>query len=181
MVGRKSSMLRTTLLAAAIVGTGGFLLAQGNAPVTGVQECAPPIVPATPATQSPDPNAPPAPLPTPAPAAEPLRLYMPDGQLISHGLTVYVTTNLSVGQNPRLRLFRSHAITQAEEDEDLPLTPVLVVPGQQWTETVRGNQVASAGTILMFDTSAMGLGGKAMVRVRPLLFWEGGGCVLGPR
>ena len=181
MVRGKGSMLRTTLLAALIVGAGGFLLAQGNAPVTGVPECAPPVAPAALAAQSPDPNAPPAQPPAPAPAADSLRLYMPDGQLISHGLTVYVTTNLSLSQKPRLRLYRSHAITEASEDEDLPLTPVLVVPGQQWSETFLGRQVTPTGTILMFDTSSMGLGGKAMVRVRPLLFWEGGGCVLGPR
>jgi hypothetical protein len=106
---------------------------------------------------------------------------MPDGQLISHGLTVYVTTALTANQKPRLRLLRSHAITEAAEDEDMPLTPVLVVPGQQWTETYLGRQVTPTGTILMFDTNSMGLAGKAMVRVRPLLYWEGGGCVLGPR
>jgi uncharacterized membrane protein len=182
MARRKGSMFRSTLLAVLIVGAGGFLLvAQDNAPVTGVQECTPPVVPTAPAAPPPDPVAPVAPPPTTAPAADPLRLYMPDGQLISHGLTVYVTANLTASQKPLLRLFRSHAITQAGDDEDMPLTPVLVVPGQQWTETFLGRQLTPTGTILMFDTSAISLGGKAMVRVRPLLYWQGGGCVLGPR
>jgi hypothetical protein len=177
MARRKGSMFRSALLAVLIVGAGGLLLiAQDDAPVTGVQACAPPVVPTAPAA---DPAATVAPPPTRA--ADPLRLYMPDGQLISHGLTVYVTANLTASQKPLLRLFRSHAITEAGEDEDMPLTPVLIVPGQQWTETFLGRQVTPTGTILMFDTSSMGLGGKAMVRVRPLLYWEGGGCVLGPR
>jgi len=105
---------------------------------------------------------------------------MPDGQLISHGLAVYVTTNLTASQKPLLRLLRSHAITEATADEDKPLTPVLVVPGQQWTETYLGRQVTPTGTILMFNTAPMSLAGKAMVRVRPMLSWDGGGCVLGP-
>ena len=105
---------------------------------------------------------------------------MPDGQLISHGLAVYVTTNLTASQKPLLRLLRSHAITETTEDEDKPLEPVLVVPGQQWTETYLGRQVTPTGTILMFNTAPMSLAGKAMVRVRPMLYWNGGGCVLGP-
>jgi hypothetical protein len=176
MARRKGSMFRSALLAVLIVGAGGLLLAQDSAPVTGVQACAPPVVPTASAA---DPAATVAPPPTRA--ADPLRLYMPDGQLISHGLTVYVTATLTASQKPLLRLFRNHAITEAGEDEDMPLTPVLIVPGQQWTETFLGRQVTPTGTILMFDTSSMGLGGKAMVRVRPLLYWEGGGCVLGPR
>jgi len=113
-------------------------------------------------------------------AAEPLRLYMPDGQLISHGLTVYVTTNLTAGQKPRLRLFRNHAITEAKEDEDELLDPELVAPNQQWNETLAGRDVTTRGSILVFNTSRMSFSGKAMVRVRPLLLWDGGACVLGP-
>ena len=157
MMRRRVSMFRSALLALLIVGASGLpLMAQDTVPVSGLPECA-------------------------VPGAESLRLYMPDGQLISHGLTVYVTTDLTPGQKPLLRLLRSHAITQASEDEDKPLEPVLVVPNQQWTETYLGRQVTPTGTILIFDTSAMSLAGRAMVRVRPLLYWDGGGCVLGPR
>jgi len=78
-------------------------------------------------------------------------------------------------------MVRSHAVTQAAADEDALLTPVLVVPNQQWTETYLGRQVTPTGTIVIFDTSGMSLFPKAMVRVRPLLVWDGGGCVLGPR
>lgn len=182
MAQRKSSVFGSIVLALLIVGAGGLLLiAQDNAPVTAVQQCAPPVAPTPPEPPARDPAAAPAPSPTPTPAADPLRLYMPDGQLISHGLTVYVTTNLTASQKPLLRLLRSHAITEAKADEDLPLVPVLVVPGQQWTETYLGRQVTPTGTTLIFDTSSMGFAGKAMVRVRPLLYWDGGGCVLGPR
>jgi len=179
MARRKGSIVQPTLVVLLMVSAGTLqLIAQNNPPVPTAQECTAPA--ATPAeNSSTNPTAPSTTLPTPA--ADTLRLYMPDGQLISHGLTVYVTTALTANQKPRLRLLRSHAITEAAEDEDMPLTPVLVVPGQQWTETYLGRQVTPTGTILMFDTSSMGLAGKAMVRVRPLLYWEGGGCVLGPR
>jgi hypothetical protein len=179
MARRKGSIVQSILVALLIAWAGARpLSAQQNTPVPSVQECAAPVATSPEATTL-NPVTPPAPPPTTA--AEALRLYMPDGQLISHGLAVYVTTTLTASQKPRLRLFRSHAITEAAEDEDLPLTPMLVVPGQQWTETYLGRQVTSTGTILMFDTGSMSLAGKAMVRVRPLLYWDGGGCVLGPR
>jgi uncharacterized membrane protein len=189
------------ILVLLVAGAGELpIQAQDRASVTRVPECmvpaasvssaAPPeaAVAAPSGVPPADPASPPAPQPAPTPSpttteppAEPLRLYMPDGQLISHGLTVYVTTNLTATQKPLLRLFRSHAITEAGEDEDQSLTPVLVVPNQQWTETHLGRQVTSTGTILIFDTGSMTLAGRAMVRVRPLLYWNGGGCVLGPR
>src|SRR6187401_2667922 len=77
----------------------------------------------------------------------------------------YLTTNLTASQKPRLRMVRSHAVTQAAADEDALLTPVLVVPNQQWTETYLGRQVTRTGTIVIFDTSGMSLFPKAMVRV----------------
>src|SRR5687768_4626878 len=51
-----------------------------------------------------------------APPATPpaVRLHMPDGQLKSHYLTVYVTGTIVEAQNPRLRLIRSHSITEAD-------------------------------------------------------------------
>ena len=62
------SMFRSALMALLIVGASGrSLMAQDTAPVGGLPECT-------------------------VPGAESLRLYMPDGQLISHGLTLYMTT-----------------------------------------------------------------------------------------
>src|SRR4029077_3511824 len=82
----------------------------------------------------------------------------------------------------KLKLFRSHAISEAAAEEDHPLLPALVASGQQGTETFQGREIHPTGTILIFNTSDMSFGGRAMVRVRPLLTWKDGGverCALG--
>jgi hypothetical protein len=109
---------------------------------------------------------------------------MPDGQLKSHKLNVYVTANILASQNPRLTLLRSHSVTAASEGEEQPLMPTFVASGQQWTETVDGRQVVQSGSILLFDGGQMPLGFRAMVRVRPILTWTDGPTerrVIGPR
>ena len=138
--------------------------------------------PAAAATPAPQPASPLPPVVTGTDATA-LRLYMPDGQLMSHRLSVYVTGSLQESHKPVLRLFRSHAITAREEDEEKPLVPTFIAAGQQWTETVDGQDIRQTGTILLFDGSQVPLGFKAMVRVRPALTWIEGASerrLLGP-
>ncbi|MDH4065357.1 MAG: hypothetical protein OEW19_13240, partial [Acidobacteriota bacterium] len=78
-------------------------------------------------------------------------IYMPDGQLKSHSIRVYVTKDIQLGQNPRLRLLRSHAVTRKAVDEAALLEPGLVAPGQEWVESVDDQQVRRSGTLLLFD------------------------------
>ncbi len=113
---------------------------------------------------------------SPAPAGrEPaVRVYMPDGQLKSHSLRVYVTRDISLGQNPRLQLLRSHAVTKQAVDETRLEEPGLVAPGQEWIETIDGQQVRRSGTLLLFDLSHLDFGYKAMVRVMPVVSWMEG-------
>src|SRR5687767_6354920 len=127
---------------------------------------APPPVRALPPTSQPAPVA--------APDGMALRLYMPDGQLISHRLSVYVTGNLEATHKPVLTLFRSHAVTARQAAEEVPLVPTFIASGQQWTETVDGQDVRQTGTILLFDGTEIPLGFRAMVRVRPALTWTEG-------
>jgi hypothetical protein len=68
------------------------------------------------AAPSPDASA-----PTPT-----VQLYMPDGQLKSHSLRVYVTHELREKHNPQLRLLRSHAVTEGTSGEDALRTPSIV-------------------------------------------------------
>lgn len=175
-----------TVASLAVAATGLALLAADPAPpvppctatlVTSPSPTKPNAPPADPAVMAPAPES-----ATPATTSPIARLYMPDGQLISHGLTVYVNADLHTSRDLKLRLFRNHAITEATADEDRTLSPALVASGQQWTETFQGRQIYPTGTILIFNTSSMSFGGRAMVRVRPLLTWKEGStehCALG--
>ena len=105
------------------------------------------------------------------PAPQAIRLYMPDGQLKSHLLRVYLTGNVLASQNPRLQLLRSHAVLRAEEHEEQPLEPSLVAPGQEWTETVDGKEFQRTGTVLLFNARDVPFGMRATIRVMPALVW----------
>ncbi len=117
----------------------------------------------------------------PRPAAEDAsksisRLYMPDGQLKSHMIRVYVSRNIQPDQTPRLRLLRSHAVTKKAVDEAKLVEPGLVAPGQEWIESVEGAQVRRTGTLLLFDLGKISFGLRAMIRVLPVVSWTEGGA-----
>src|SRR2546430_12321591 len=70
-------------------------------------------------------------------------------------------------QSPRLRLLGSHAVTKKDVDEAALWEPGVVAPGQEWIESVNGQDVRRTGTLLLFDISNINFGGTAMLRVRP--------------
>jgi len=151
----------------------------------------PAVTPVTqPATTNPAPAAPTPTAGQPAVVAEPssrpgaatagaseptFRLYMPDGQLKSHSIRVYVTRDILPNQSPRLRLLRSHAVTKKAVDEATLEEPGVVAPGQEWIESVEGQQVRRSGTLLLFDISKIDFGLRAMLRVMPVVSWTEGG------
>jgi hypothetical protein len=100
---------------------------------------------------------------------------MPDGQLKSHSIRVYVTRDILPDQTPRLRLLRSHAVTRKAVDETTVEEPGVVAPGQEWIESVEGQQIRRSGTLLLFDISNRDFGYRAMLRVMPVLSWTEGG------
>ncbi|WP_417911930.1 hypothetical protein [Candidatus Electronema sp. TJ] len=106
------------------------------------------------------------------------RVYMPDGQLKSHPIRVYVTTNISSDQKPQLRLLRNHLKqdTSAEHAEaaDEEAALVAIAPHQEWTELVSGQQTRQQGTLMLFDVSKMSFGCKSMTRVTPVVSWNNG-------
>ena len=121
---------------------------------------------------------PPAPEATIAPAASGCQagdLYMPDGQIASHSIRVYLPRNIQLSQDPTLQLMRSHAVTNVEVKNSQPQKPKVVAPGQTWKESKGGQEVVCSGTLLMFDLSDMDFQFKAMVRVLPVLTWKEGG------
>jgi hypothetical protein len=104
-----------------------------------------------------------------------VRLYMPDGQLKSHLLRVFLTGNVEPDQHPRLQLLRSHAVLGAPEREEQLLEPSLVAPGQEWTEVVDGREFQRSGTVLLFNARDVPFGMRATIRVMPVLVWTSGG------
>ena len=155
-----------------------------------IQQTPPPPTTSAPPSNPPAP-APAAATPAPAPASTPtqpavsaqtsapvggeaLRIYMPDGQLKSHSVRVYVSRDILPTENPRLQLLRSHAVTRQAVDEAALHEPGLVAPHQEWVESVDGQQVRRSGTLLLFDLSKMDVDYKAMVRVTPVVSWTHG-------
>ena len=105
----------------------------------------------------------------------PIRLYMPDSQLKSHIVRVYVNREIPANQNPPILLLRSHSITAKAADEDKRWEPKLVARGQEWVESVDGQQVRHSGTLLLYDLREInGFGLKAMLRVMPVISWKEG-------
>jgi hypothetical protein len=100
---------------------------------------------------------------------------MPDGQLKSHAIRIYVTRDIQEAQNPRLSFLRSHEITQKKMSEATRYQPIFVEPGTNWPETVDGQQVRPNGTLLLFDVSKEEFELKAMVRVLPVVSWTENG------
>lgn len=127
-----------------------------------------------PAATSPAPTSAPSQSPAPVGRESTVKIYMPDGQLKSHSIRVYVTRDILPDQNPRFQLLRSHAVTKKAVDEDAFEEPVLVAPGQEWIETVDGQQVRRSGTLLLFDIGNIDFGYKAMLRVMPVVSWTEG-------
>jgi hypothetical protein len=101
-------------------------------------------------------------------------LYVPDGQLLSIPVKVYVSSvNLDLIAKPRLQLagFKAHDRTTVTELKKWE--PFLATPNQSWTEKVEGQNVTRRGTLLMFDLNQLKLDWyKSTMRVAPILTWE---------
>jgi hypothetical protein len=107
-------------------------------------------------------------------AEAPLTLYMPDGQLASHSVRVYVTRDIPAAAGPKLQLFGDNAVIKAPSGSaDGLWEPRLVAPGQTWNEPGPDGttQVARTGTLLLFDLSTIAFDGRAMRRLMPVVKW----------
>ena len=104
-----------------------------------------------------------------------VRMYVPDGQLKSHAIRVYISENIELKENPQLRLLRSHAVTRQAVNEAKLEQPGVVAPGQEWIEVIDGQQVRRSGTLMLFDLSNLDIGYKAMIRVMPIITWNENG------
>lgn len=104
----------------------------------------------------------------------PPSLYVPDGQLLSIPVKVYVSSaNFNLTTKPRLQLagFKAHDRTTVIELKKWE--PFVATPNQSWTEKVEGQSVTRRGTLLMFDLNQLKLDWyKSTMRVTPILTWQ---------
>jgi hypothetical protein len=103
-----------------------------------------------------------------------MRLYMPDGQLKSSTIRVYVSGEKQPKTNVVLELRQNTAA-------GVKFNQNHIAPDQQWTETINGQAVSQTGTLLLFDIRKLPIiEWKAMLRVLPVITWDndGGGTVV---
>ena len=108
-------------------------------------------------------------------AGELPHLYVPDGQLLSRPIQVYVAyTNLNNTMKPTLQLFDYDAQGKQEPAQS-KWTSSFVAGGQSWMEDGSGVATSYQGTFLMFDLHQYKKGNygslKSAVRVTPVLTW----------
>src|SRR5438094_9751586 len=73
------------------------------------------------------------------------QLFMPDGQLKSHSVRVYISRDLALNQQPRLRLLRSHAVTKRDVDEAARLEQASWPPGRSGPRAFTVKQCGGRG------------------------------------
>lgn len=82
--------------------------------------------------------------------------------------------DIQPGQNPKLRLFSSNEFLKEGTDSATSFVPDIVAPGNDWMETIDGQQVQGHGTLLLFNLSQVDSKPKAMLRVLPVVYWTEG-------
>jgi hypothetical protein len=104
---------------------------------------------------------------------EPIRVFMPDGQMKSHLLRVFITTDLTDTDAPTLTLMASRLLVQQLPDwAEKPMSVREMARFQQWTETLDGHEIARTGTLLIFDLRSADFPWfKASMRVTPVIKW----------
>jgi len=110
------------------------------------------------------------------PKADPIHLYIPDGQLRSSPVRLFVNRNISMSDKPMLCLYSGHALTTKKAAEDRPQPIDFAAPGQSWTENVEGQDVAKSGTVILANASGFPIDWyKPIKRVLAVVLWESGG------
>ena len=101
------------------------------------------------------------------------RLFIEDGQMRSHIVSVFVTVDIWAEQAPRLYFLAPHAVTDVQEGETEPQVPLAIARKQTRVVEVGGIKQTRNGTLLIFDLSKYPFPWyKAMLRLSPLLTWN---------
>jgi hypothetical protein len=104
---------------------------------------------------------------------QPMQLFMPDGQLKSHLIRVFVNRELTSDAVPEIRMIGSHVLRGKHPGMDKPYKPAVVAPHQRWVQDVEGQTIEFTGTLLMFDLCHFPVPlYQPMTRVTPVLAWK---------
>jgi len=106
---------------------------------------------------------------------ETAQLYLPDGQLKSHLIRVYVNRDITEGMKPELVLYASHSLTRTFPWENKPIPFFRLSRDHRWTQKLDDQPAEKRGTMLLFDLHKIQIPPyKAMIRVTPTLIWKEG-------
>jgi hypothetical protein len=107
-------------------------------------------------------------------AGEQPDLHIPEGQPLNHRVRMYVShVKIEESEAPRLQLFPLKALPLAKIADQKKWTPLIVAPGQTWTQKVEGQSVTREGTLLIFDLEEFQLPFyQSTTRVIPQLVWQ---------
>lgn len=102
----------------------------------------------------------------------PVSLFMPDGQMRSHLLRVYLHADIQSNDKPELTLLAGQFLKQKPPGwTQQPIAPAELARFQQWTERHNGIGVERTGTLLVFDLRGADFTLAPCTRVTPMLKW----------
>jgi hypothetical protein len=105
---------------------------------------------------------------------EPVRVFMPDGQIKSHLLRVYITEDIAEADKPTLTLLAGQFLLESLPSwaERTNNSYRELARFQHWTENENGLEVSHTGTLLIFDLRKADFPFfKACMRVTPVVKW----------
>ncbi len=106
---------------------------------------------------------------------ETVQLYLPDGQLKSHLIRVYVNQDITELMKPELMLHADHALTRTSAWENTPIPYYGLSRNYRWTQKLDNQPAEKRGTLLLFDLHKIKIPAyKAIIRITPTLVWSDG-------
>lgn len=107
---------------------------------------------------------------------ETAQLYLPDGQLKSHLVRVYVNRDITEQMKPELLLHAPHSLTRTLPWENKPISFFRLSRDHRWTQKSDQQPDQKRGTLLLFDLHNLQIPPyKAIIRITPTLVWKEGG------
>ncbi len=106
---------------------------------------------------------------------ESAQLYMPDGQMQSHMIRVFINKDITESMKPELVLHGDHTLTQTLPWENSPIPVYRLSRNHLWMQKVDNQAMPTQGTLMLFNLQKCKAPPyKAMIRITPTLTWKEG-------